>query len=286
MASDVFLAVESGHTQFGVVPFENSTTGPVDTTLDCLIDHANQTTGVKTFAETYVKINHCLVGHAAPHRTLNGSLTPAASGATDQAALSVPDKKFEHVTDVYSHPQGLKQCQDFLYEHLKSAELHEVASTSEAAAIVAKMQVPTAAAISSHLAGEVYGLDILASGVQDTEDNATRFLILTKTIPDLPTDSPEQRDSYKVLLAFSVNHDSPGALADALHVFKSFGLNLTSINSRPNKTKAWHYVFLVELICLDTLGGVVKSRLEEAVESLKKETETFKSLGYWKVTNH
>lgn len=195
--------------------------------------------------------------------------------------LGIPsslDKDGLHgITDIYSHPQGLAQCRLFVSSHLPRAELHETPSTSEAARIVSTSGLATAAAISSELAAQEYHLEVLRNTIQDQLDNQTRFLILqgdNQSIKERPIDE-------HVLLSFSIDHERPGALADALHVFKRYDLNLTSINSRPSRQTAWHYLFFVELDCLGTPEQVA-SNLQSAFATLTAATTNYKQKGSWR----
>ena len=137
---------------------------------------------------------------------------------------------------------------------MKGIERQEVSSTSKAAEIVAADQSRSTAAISSKLAADIHGLSLLAEGIEDSEDNTTRFLILYKTDEKmLPSSTDHSFDrqlsspaSFKSLVTFKVNHQSSGALAKALAVFGDHSVNLTSINSRPSREHPWHYVFLIE----------------------------------------
>lgn len=216
------------------------------------------------------------------------STTPTISIPFPREPRAKPLTDLRHVKRIYSHPQAFGQSEAFLSTHLKNAERHEVSSTSEAAKIAANTQSGEAVAISSELAAEVLGLAVLAKGIQDVEDNTTRFLILQKgpfshekqmLLPEqyrLPAASSSMQ---KGLIAFSINHEVQGALANALLVFKNHGLNLTSINSRPSRVRAWHYRFLVEFEGTKELKD--PDHLRAALEELIATTEGNKWLGCW-----
>ena len=166
-------------------------------------------------------------------------------------------------------------------------ERQEVSSTSKAAEVVSKDVSKTTAAISSKIAAEVHGLDVLAKGIEDREDNTTRFFILQKAVDaangscvTAPTDD-ENGQGWKSLVLFTIDHKSAGALADALMVFKTFGLNLTSINSRPSRIRPWHYIFFVEFQGRRELNG--KGTVNQALEKLKETTEDWRWLGSWEI---
>jgi len=271
--------VQSGAAHYGVVPFENSTNGSVVTTLDLLADPQRKFPDILVCSEAYVEVRHCLLGHSAsPSSTSNRH-------AVNEQTYPYPNHQpfnFSRITKLYSHPQAWTQCSSFLTIQLPSIERQDVSSTSKAAALVAADPSGTTAAISSPMAAELFALDVLASGIQDRHDNLTRFLVLHHrgqsesrgcgdsipslhplvTAPATPqTPTPSQTadkqgprpsgnnnsKAHKTLVAFTVAHDNPGALAKSLAVFEPYRLNLTSINARPSGGPAWNYVFLVEV---------------------------------------
>ncbi|KAF3935618.1 P-protein [Dactylella cylindrospora] len=216
--SDIFQSVESGKTDIGVVPFENSTNGAVVQTLDLFCDREKLLPGIKVLSEAYLDVHHCILGHPRE------GLSP------------------ETVSRVYSHPQAFGQCEPFLTKYLKGVERIDVSSTSKAADLANKD--PTAVAIASAIAASVHpSLEILASNIEERSDNTTRFLVIStkETSPPSPVEG-----SDKSFMTFTVDHKQPGALCDMLKVFKDFGMNLTSISSRPSLVVPWNYIFLVE----------------------------------------
>ena len=179
------------------------------------------------------------------------------------------DEELKQIKTLYSHPQAWTQCTPFLTKHLAHAERIDTSSTSKAAQLVASDNSGTSAAISSSTAAEVFGLDILAEGIEEAKGNTTRFLIIykhppsssplpssanpdpsTTTTPPHLSPSPKhiesRRQNHKTLISFTVPHADPGALARALAVFGSHSVNLTSINARPSLERPWHYLFFVE----------------------------------------
>ncbi|KAG0268387.1 hypothetical protein DFQ27_006881 [Actinomortierella ambigua] len=170
---------------------------------------------VKIRAETYLPVHHYLLSNSP----------------------------IESIRRVYSHPVALAQCQSFLKSKLKGIELVPCSSTSEAAQLASKEKY--AAAVCSRVCADIYGLDILHENIEDQQDNTTRFFIISDA-----WDAPTQSD--KTLVMFTVDHRLPGALCDALKVFKDHSLNLTKIDSRPSLIQPWHYVFFVE--CADVHG--------------------------------
>ena len=203
----VFDTVRRGDAQYGVVPFENSTEGAVTFTLDALING-----GLLIRQEVILEVAHCLLSRA--------------KGLTD-------------IDRVYSHPQALAQCRLWLARNLSGCQI--VQTTSTTAAAREALEDDRAAAVASRLAAELYALSILREGIQDREENATRFVVLARE------DAPRTGDD-KTSLAFCLpNAAERGALKQVLEVFDRWKLNLTKIESRPNGRKAWEYVFLADL---------------------------------------
>ena len=289
---DVFQAVQESAADFGVVPFENSSNGAVLYTLDCLIDRDGDHPDVVICGEAYMDVQHCLLGYPPPKasQSTRDPLSPTSSGQATPTTIDPAPKKprsqplmgIQHVTDIYSHPQAFGQSQRFLSTYLKIATQHEASSTSRAAETVASEGSASAAAISSKLAGELNGLTLLATDIQDRADNQTRFLTLyRRNNLELKgqLEDGEAKD-FKALLMFTVDHNSPGALANALQVFAREKLNLTNFNSRPSRLRPWHYIFLVE--CQSTAKqSLVKFQIQRVLEGLGSITQARKYLGHW-----
>jgi len=202
--SAAFEEVNAGHSHYGVVPLENSTDGRIADTLDNL-----SRLPVKICAEVPLRIHHNLL--AACDRTV--------------------------IDTVYSRPQALSQCRNWLARHLPDARLVEVTSTSAAAETAAK--TPRAAAIASRQAGVHHGLDILAENIEDVAGNTTRFAVIGHA-------DASRTGNDKTSLMFEIEH-RPGGLADALAIPKKQTLNLTWIESFPLAGEERGYVFFVEL---------------------------------------
>lgn len=158
------------------------------------------------------------------------------------------------IKEVYSKPQALSQCRAWLAEHLPGVKWMEVASTALAAQIAAN--TPNAAAVASKDAGVALGLDIIAQDIEDNPDNVTRFAVIGSKDAD-----PSGRD--KTSLMFQVPH-KPGALADAMLLFRDRGLNLTWIESFPIPGSINEYFFFVELD-----GHRNQDAVKAAIESLQ-----------------
>ncbi|HIH32795.1 MAG TPA: prephenate dehydratase [Candidatus Diapherotrites archaeon] len=233
---DIFRIVEEGKAEFGVVPIENSTEGSVNVNLDLLAEGE-----LKIVKETSMKIEHQLVSKA-------GSL--------------------KEVKIVFSHPQGLAQCRQWLQKNLPEVELSESSSTAKAAESVAG--IPNSAAISSLLAARKFGLNIIAENIQDNPNNQTRFVVISKK-------AAKPSGKVKTSILFSTKH-KPGALFDALKALKDFGVNMTKIESRPSKKDAWHYVFFV-----DFEGSQESENVKKALEELGRHCDSLKILGSFEV---
>ena len=165
---------------------------------------------------------------------------------------------------LYSHPQALAQCRRWIESHLTGVEVHESLSTADAAC-QASLDA-SAAAIASPLAAKLYHLEVAAPNIEDYEENYTRFLVIGKHFP-----APSGKDKTSILISIK---DKVGALDDILVTFKRFSLNLTKIESRPTKKKAWEYLFFI-----DFSGHSKDPMVEKALFELKKSSLYLKILG-------
>ncbi|GJM09538.1 MAG: chorismate mutase [Lysobacteraceae bacterium] len=229
---DVFTDVEQGHADLGVVPVENSTEGAVNNTLDMFVSSP-----LKICGEVDLAIHHNL--------------------------LSSSDK-LSGIERVYAHPQALAQCRGWLHEHLPETERIAVASNAEAARRV--QHLSEAAAIASEEAATLYGLNTLASRIEDQHDNTTRFLVIGSRM--FPASG---KDRTSLLLAA---HDRAGALYDLLQPLARRNVSMTRIESRPSKRGKWDYVFFV-----DVLGHAEDEPLRLAIDELRSVASKVKVLG-------
>jgi len=227
----VFEEVNRGHSDFGIVPVENSTDGRIADTLDMFTRLP-----VRICGEVEIEIHHTLLGKCP--RT--------------------------EVREVYSRPQALSQCRNWLAKHLPAARTIEVTSTSTAAQLA--KEKPGAAAIASLQAGVHYSLDILAEQIEDNPSNTTRFAVIGGE-----ASPPTGNDRTAIL--FQVEH-RPGALADAMSVFKRNRLNLTWIESFPIPGEKRGYLFFVELE-----GHEQDLRLRRAITALGSKALRLEILG-------
>lgn len=229
--SDVFDAVEKRVADYGVVPVENSTEGAVTFTLDRLAE-----TTVKICSELYVPISNCLLA-------------------------KIPRVQ---IKKIYSHPQVLGQCRQWLQREMPGVGIIPVASTAKAAELAAKDA--DAGALASQLAAEIYGLSILESDIQDLVGNTTRFVVIGHDL-----NKPSGDDKTSLLLA--VKHQA-GTLYGALEAFKKFGLNMTKIESRPSRSKQWEYFFFV-----DVEGHAEDTRVKKALSAMANHCDMVTILG-------
>jgi prephenate dehydratase len=204
----VAAAVESGMADVGVVAIENSIMGSVAESLDILIHE----TKLQIQAELIIPIVHNLVAK--------------------------PATRADQVEVIFSHTQALGQCRKFIERCFPKAHIEAALSTTEAVDL-ALARDGDAAAISTARAAELRGAEILARGIQDSDANVTRFLVLGRGEP-----APTGRD--RTSIAFTFAEDRPGALAGVLNEFAKAGINCTKIESRPTKATFGEYVFLID----------------------------------------
>ncbi|PBP15795.1 PDT-domain-containing protein [Diplocarpon rosae] len=243
--TDVFDAVQSGESTLGVVPFENSTNGSVVYTLELLADRHSRYLDVTVCGEAYLNVSHCLVGRKCEgidSPDVSGTCTPTISTPSPLKPRVSPVHSVKHIKRLLSHPQAFGQCEAFLNFYMKGVERIDVSSTSKAAELAKADTTGASAAIASMLAAEVHAIDILAKGIEDREDNTTRFLVLRKGIDN----NAGSADTTKSLISFKIDHDKLGALASVLNCFQKYQINLTSIHSRPTKVVPFQYIFFVE----------------------------------------
>jgi len=229
---EVFEAVEKGKCDYGVVPIENSTEGVVNYTLDLLY-----ATSLKLCGEIYLEITHNLV-------SLEGVR--------------------EKIERIYSHPQPIAQCREWLAKNMPNVPVLEAQST--AAAAQKAQEDASGAAITSMYAAQLYGLKVACERIEDNPRNYTRFALLGKQ-------DCEPTGSDKTSVLFATGH-VPGALYAALAPFAKRGINLTKLESRPVKAQAWRYIFFVDLE-----GHIKDEGMRETLEELRQVCEYVKLLG-------
>jgi len=233
---DIFQAVEEGKADacgYGILPIENSMAGSINKAYDLLLDY-----DLKIWGEVLLRVRHCL--------------------------LANPGAKLGDIRQVRSHPQALAQCERFLLD--RGMEAIPAYDTAGSAKELAAAPEESMAAIASELAAQVYGLEILAAGIEDYQSNYTRFFILSH-------DDPPKGERNKTSLVFSSRH-VPGALHDCMGEFARQGINLTKLESRPRRNKPWHYVFY-----LDFEGHWQDPECEKALLGLLRKAAFVKILG-------
>jgi chorismate mutase/prephenate dehydratase len=231
---EVFHEVEAGGADFGVVPIENSTEGTVNYTLDRFL-----TSPLKICGEIEMRIHQFLMGRM---------------------------DSLERIERVCSHQQSLAQCRGWLEDHLREVERVPVASNAEAARR-ARDERGTAA-IAGEVAAEVYGLNVLATQIEDQQDNTTRFLVLGRKLF-----SASGVDRTTLLV--SVSHtDAPGALHRLLQPLAQHRISMTRIESRPSRRAKWDYVFFIDID-----GHAEDAPVAKALAALKERSSLFRILG-------
>lgn len=204
--NDVFTAIEQGQADYGIQPIENSLAGTVAQSYELLTQHT-----CKIQAEVILHIEHAL--------------------------MALPDTKLADLKQVRSHPQALAQCTTFLRKH--GLEPVNWYNTAGSAKDLAESPVPNVGAIASPSVAALYGLDIIATGIQDQPHNFTRFFVLGHE------DAPKSKRN-KTSLIFTTKHE-PGALVNCLLAFSRRHINLTKIESRPLRERPWEYLFYIDL---------------------------------------
>lgn len=177
--------------------------------------------------------------------------------------LSKTGKK-KDIKKIYSHPQARAQCRDWLENNFPDTTIIEELSTAAAAKRVAKDA--SAAAVASELAASVYDLKFVEKGIEDYKTNYTRFLVISK-------ESTNRTGKDRTSIMFSIK-DKPGALYSILRSFSRHRINLTKIESRPSRRKAWEYIFFVDLE-----GHIEDKGVKKAIDEVKQECLYFKVLG-------
>ena len=203
----VFNAIEQGLCQYGILPLENSTAGSVKKVYDLMIKHSFSI--VRTFR---LKIDHNL--------------------------LAKPGTKLSDIKEIYSHEQAINQCSEFL-QKLTGVNVIPVSNTAMAAEMVSKSDRTDVAALSSRSCAELYGLECLASSVQDKGNNRTRFICISKNLEIYP-------GSDKTSIMMVLPH-RPGSLYKVLARLYTLGINVTKLESRPIPDRDFEFMFYFDL---------------------------------------
>jgi prephenate dehydratase len=229
----VLESVANDESSYGIVPIENSIEGPVGITLDSLAHKFD----LKIFKELIIPINQNLIVN--------------------------PGTEMEDIEDVYSHAQAISQCQEFITQN--GIQPHYAISTANAAKSI--IGDKTKAAIGNSKAAEIYNLKILRRNIQDTDNNETRFVVVSKEDHE-----PTGRDKTSII--FSIYEDRPGGLYDVLGIFQKNNINLTKIESRPSKKGLGKYLFFV-----DYEGHRKDAIFDDIISEIDEKTYFLKILG-------
>ncbi|MBQ1901716.1 MAG: prephenate dehydratase [Lachnospiraceae bacterium] len=228
-------ALRTGRADAAVLPIENSTAGSVYENYDLLMEN-----DVNIIGEQIITINHCLLG--------------------------VPGSDISKIRKVYSHPQALMQCEEYLKKAHPEFDVISLENTAMAAKKVRDDKDETAAAIAGRINGKIYDLSILEENIQDRNDNETRFIIVSG-------EKKYRKDAKKVSLCMELSNEK-GALYHALSHFIFNGINLSRIESRPMKDRAWEYRFFIDLE-----GNLQEEDVLHAIRGLQEETNKLRILG-------
>ena len=235
---DCLQAVENGEVDSALVPVENSLEGAINITLDTLA----RSEGLTVWRELIWPVHNQLLA-----------------------------RRRGEINRIYSHAQPISQCRDFLLQHYPQAELIKVASTARAAEIVAEAPADSgSAAIATARAGELLGLVPIATEIQDSAANCTRFFqVGRQALSFLPKE--------KVLVICQIDGQKAGALFEVLKEFAQRGINMTRIESRPARTELGAYIFFFDLEYSDS------PQLEEALSAVAKKSIWLRNLGTFPV---
>lgn len=228
----LFEAVDQGEAQFGVVPVENSTAGSINKSYDLLLEH-----DLKVHGEILLRVRYCL--------------------------MALPGKGNE-IKEIRAHPQSLAQTEGYLNKHKYVAVPWY--DSAGAAKQLAESPENGVGIVASRLVASTYGLDIVDEGIEDFDNNFTRFFVVGKG-------DPERQEPSKTSLVFAVP-EIPGALYEAIGQFASRHINLTKIESRPRKGRLWQYIFY-----LDFDGHYMDQAASEALIGLLNRASFVKLLG-------
>jgi len=229
--ADVLKNTANGVTDYSILPVENSLEGSIGESNDLLL-----TTNLNVVGEIYHRIHHCLIGIG-----------------------SIGD-----IDTVYSHPQALGQCRQFIQENsLKTIPSYDTAGSVK---IIKELNKNSVASIASNNAAEIFDVPIIQEGIEDNTNNYTRFLVFSK-------ENNDKTENSKTSIIFSVKHEA-GALHQIINEFYQHKINLTKIESRPNKSTAWEYNFYV-----DFEGHQNESSIKDILQRLRDNTTFLKILG-------
>ncbi|MGN0914814.1 MAG: prephenate dehydratase domain-containing protein [Succinivibrio sp.] len=239
--AEIVSLVETGKCEFGVLPVENSSSGSINDVLDAI-----QNTKASIVGELFVPIDHCVMG--------------------------VANIDVAEITDVYSHPQPITQCSNWLRQQLPNAAIHYTKASSEAMELVKSMNDPKHVALGSHMATSFYGLIPLVDNIANNPHNFTRFIVISMTPLVVPETIPA-----KTSLSFSVQKYQPGSLIKVLNEFSQKNLNITKLISRPRideNRDTWEEIFFA-----DVEANINSPAMQDILENIRPFTTALKVLG-------
>ena len=233
--ADVLKNTENGNSDYSILPIENSLEGSVGESNDLLLSM-----DLNVIGEIYYRIHHCLIGTG-----------------------SIGD-----IDTVYSHPQALGQCRQFIQENsLKTIPSYDTAGSVK---IIKDLNKNSVACIASRNAAEIFDVSVIKEGIEDNTNNYTRFLIFSK-------ENDGKTENGKTSIIFSVKHEA-GALYQIINEFYQHKINLTKIESRPNKNTLWEYNFYV-----DFEGQQDDSSIKDMLQKLRENSTFLKILGSYPI---
>ena len=231
---DAMRSIDEGTADYAVLPIENSSAGIVSANYDLLTEFENY-----IVADQIIAIDNCLLG--------------------------LPGTKLEDIKTVYSHPQALMQCEDFLAEHESWREI-SYANTAMAAKKIHDENDKSQAAIAGIRAAKAYGLEVLMSDINKSDGNSTRFIIVTNQKVFV-------KDAKRISICFEISHHSGSLYSILSHIIYN-GLNMTKIESRPIKDRPWEYRFFI-----DFEGNLADPAVRNALRGLREESGNMRILG-------
>ena len=244
---EIFQAVVDGKADYGMVPIENSTAGSVYNNYDNLTRYED----ISIVGALTLRIQHSL--------------------------LAVKGASLETIKNVYSHPQGLSQCSNFLKSQKWNAV--DTVSTATAAALVAEKKSTENAAICNARNAKIYGLEVLKEGVQNEQNNYTRFVVIAANHIEEPVKQWGEQKPNMASFVFTTKNEA-GALYDALGVFKNASLSMNRLESRPIAGKPWKYWFYCDVVIPSECENPVEM-ITTFSENLKKVAEDVRILGVY-----
>jgi prephenate dehydratase/chorismate mutase len=232
---DVFYEITTGQLDLGILPVENSLEGSITQVSDLLID-----TELKIVGEIKIPIHHCL--------------------------LTLPETEYRDLRIVYSHPQALAQCREFIARH--NFEPRPFYDTAGAAKMLSEERPDAACAIANKLCAELYHLEVVQENVEDHESNSTRFVVLSRD------ESLERGDKCSIIFSLK---DEAGSLFSVLKIFSDRAINLTRIESRPHRNDPGNYIFFT-----DFEGSREDEKVIDALDALQRKATSYKFCGCYR----